>query len=71
VGLSENTTNRDPGEFSMLGIEFTSGIYNDPGGLRVVSLRIVEGEHMTTLVIYPSHDIGADRHLALHMKRQQ
>ena len=55
----------------MLGIEFTSGIYNDPGGLRVVSLRIVEGGHMTTLVIYPSHDIGADRHLALHMKRQQ
>jgi hypothetical protein len=71
MGLSENTTNRGPGESSMLGIEFAPGIYNDPSGLRVVSLRIVEGGHMTPLVVYPSHDIGADRHLALHMKRQQ
>jgi hypothetical protein len=51
MGLSENTTNRDPGECFMLGIEFALGVYNDPSGLRVVSLRIVEGGHMTPLQV--------------------
>ena len=51
MGLSENTTNRGPGESSMLGIKFVPGVDNDPRGLRVVSLRIVEAGHMTPLQV--------------------
>jgi hypothetical protein len=35
----------------MPGIEFASGVYNDPSGLRVVLLRMVEGGHMTPLQV--------------------
>jgi hypothetical protein len=51
MGLSENTTNREPGESSMPGREFAPGVYNDPSGLCMVSLRIVEGGQMTPLQV--------------------
>ena len=54
MGLSSNMTNRNPGAFSTPGIEFAPVVYDDPSGLRVVSLCIGGGGYMMPLLVYIS-----------------